>query len=70
MANTESMEPNSVAQDSQVKPWKGKCSFGCYHAKGKKRKCKCRCRGRLHGKAHEDRQSKRIDAIACQGEDE
>lgn len=39
-------------------PWKGKCSFGCYHAKGKKKKCKCRCGGKLHGRAREEHNEK------------
>ena len=66
MASTASTELNGIMQDSQVKPWKGKCSFGCYHAGGKKRKCKCRCSGKLHGKAHVDRQSMKINEIVCQ----
>ncbi len=67
MASTASMEINGVTQNSKVKPWKGKCCYRCYHASGKKRKCKCRCGGKLHGKAHADRQSMKIGEIVCQG---
>ena len=66
MASTASEEPNNVMQESQVKPWKDKCNYRCYHASGKKLKCKCRCNGKLHGKAHQDRQSMKIDKIVCQ----
>jgi len=41
-----------------VQPWKDKCSFGCYHAKGKKKKCKCRCGGKLHGNAQDEHNAK------------
>lgn len=41
-----------IANDSNDKPWKNVCSYGCYHARAKKKKCKCRCSGKLHGKAH------------------
>jgi hypothetical protein len=41
-----------------VEPWKGKCSYGCYHAKGKRKKCKCRCSGKLHGKAIDEHNEK------------
>jgi hypothetical protein len=46
------LQPKS--EDPKEKPWKGKCSYGCYHAKGKKKKCKCRCSGKLHGRAREE----------------
>ena len=51
-------QPVSGLEDSEVKPWKEKCSFGCYHAKGKKKKCKCRCGGKLHGKARDEHNEK------------
>ena len=38
---------------NEEKPWKGQCSFGCYHAHSEKKKCRCRCKGKLHGQAHE-----------------
>ncbi len=50
---------NSIVQpQSQIELWKGSCSFGCYHAKGKKKKCKCRCLGKLHGKGHDEQNEK------------
>jgi len=52
----------SYQQQTQDSPWREKCSFGCYHAKGKKKKCRCRCGGKLHGRAHEEHNEKlRID---------
>ena len=47
-----------VQPQTQDEPWKGMCSFGCYHARGKKKKCKCRCGGKLHGKAHGEQNEK------------
>ena len=47
-----------VQPQSHVELWKGSCSFGCYHAMGKRKKCKCRCRGKLHGKAHDNQNEK------------
>lgn len=44
------IQPESEGSEEQ--PWKGRCSFGCYHARGKKKKCKCRCSGKLHGEGH------------------
>jgi hypothetical protein len=45
-------------EGAKEKPWKGKCSYGCYHAKGKKKKCKCRCSGKLHGRAIDEHNEK------------
>jgi hypothetical protein len=57
---------NSIVQpQSQDELWTGRCSFGCYHARGKKKKCKCRCGGKLHGKARENHLKElKIDEIA------
>ena len=45
-------------EESEEKPWKGKCSFGCYHAKSEKKKCKCRCSGKMHGKTNDEHNEK------------
>jgi hypothetical protein len=46
------------SEGAKEPPWKGKCSFGCYHALGKKKKCKCRCGGKLHGRAIDEHNEK------------
>ncbi len=50
------LQPES--EGAKEMPWKGKCSYGCYHAKGKRKKCKCRCSGKLHGRAIEEHNEK------------
>ena len=47
-----------IANDSNDKPWKNVCSYGCYHARAKKKKCKCRCSGKLHGEARDQHNEK------------
>lgn len=51
-ANELSTQAKNEPGKDQEKPWKAKCSFGCYHAMGSKKKCCCRCHGKLHGKSH------------------
>ena len=50
------LQPESEGTKEQ--PWKGKCNYGCYHAKGKRKKCKCRCSGKLHEKAIDEHNEK------------
>ena len=49
---------STVQTQNQDMPWKERCSFGCYNAKGKRKKCKCRCGGKLHGKSHREHTEK------------
>ena len=55
---TDSSIVQEESEGSREQPWKQKCSFGCYHAKGKRKKCKCRCRGKLHGGAIDEHNEK------------
>lgn len=52
-------EPKKAVTDAESsQPWKGRCSFGCYHARGSRKKCRCRCDGKLHGRAHKEHNEK------------